>query len=182
MNHFNEDRRVIHKEILFQSIRYLNDSDYEIRTKGMAQLREESKRSELARSKLRDLIYDDDGCLRMIAVEALSLTQSHPLDAIPVLERALEVGRPMEITDAIEPWLRICLGALFNYGDTALSAKSIVWQYLYAQPNQNLILYAVRVVSLFSKLSDASWTILCLLCQHHVSHIRNYARELMSSE
>lgn len=182
MDSFNEDDRIIHKEILFKSIRYLNNSDYDVRSKGMVQLREESKSSELARSKLRDLIYDNDGCLRMLAAEALSLTQSHPLHAIPVLRTALEVGRSMEITQTVEPWLRICLGALFNYGDMALSTENIVWQYLYAQPNENLRLYAVQLVSRFSKVSDASLAILCLLCQHQDSHIRNYARELMGGD
>ena len=116
MDSFNEDDRIIHKEILFKSIRYLNNSDYDVRSKGMVQLREESKSSELARSKLRDLIYDNDGCLRMLAAEALSLTQSHPLHAIPVLRTALEVGRSMEITQTVEPWLRICLAHFSTTG------------------------------------------------------------------
>lgn len=160
----------------------LNKSDYDIRAKGMVCLREESQRSDLARAKLRDLIYDDDGSIRILAAEALSTTQSYPSDAIPLLEAVLEVGCTMEITDGVEPWIRICLGALFNYNEAASSSEILVWPYLYAQPNTNLILYATRLVSLFAKFSDASRTILCLLCQHHDSHIRNYARELMSSE
>jgi len=182
MGNFQEDQKVIHKQTLFQAMRCLNELDYDVRSKGMVYLREESKGSELARSKLRELIYDDDGCIRMLAAEALSLTQSYPSDAIPVLEVALEVAQPMEITGAVEPWLRICLGALFNYGDVAISSEGIVWQYLYAQPNQNVMLYAVRLVSRFARFSDASWAILCLLCQHQNSRIQNYARELMSSE
>jgi hypothetical protein len=182
MDAFSEANMVIHKERLFQSLTHLNNSDYGLRSAGMVQLREESKGSELARSKLRDLIYDDDGCLRMLFAEALSLTQSHPKDAIPVLETALEVGRKLTITDGVEPWLRMCLGALFNYGDMALPTEKVVWEYLYAQPNPNLRRYAARLVSRFSKFSNASWSILCLLCQHQDEGLRTYARDLMSSE
>lgn len=182
MDAFNEASRVIHKERLFQSLTHLNSLDYGFRSKGMVQLREESKSSELAQAKLRDFIYDDDGCLRMLAAEALSLTQSHPTDAIPVLGTALEVGRKLTITDAVEPWLRMCLGALFNFSDLALPTEKVVWEYLYAQPNLNLRHYAARLVSRFSKYSNASWTILCLLCQHQDEDLRTYVRDLMSSE
>jgi len=103
MNNCHQDRRVLDKEVLFEAMRCLNDSDYEIRSKGLVGLREQSKNSELARGKLRELIYDSDGCMRILAAEALSITQSHPSDAIPVLEAALEVGREMDITAEIEP-------------------------------------------------------------------------------
>ena len=88
----------------------------------------------------------------------------------------------IEITDIIEPWIRICLGALFNYGEASLSSERIAWKYLYTQPNENLVLYAIRLVSRFAKISDPSWTILCLLCKHQNSRIREYTRDLMRSE
>ena len=177
-----EDRKVIHREVLFKAIHSLSDSDFEVRSKGLFELREQSKESKLAQAKLRDLIYDADGCIRILAAEALSITQSYPHDAIPVLETTLEVGREIEITEKQEPSLRICLGALYNYGEAAMTAEAIVWQYLYAQPNPNLKIYSIRLVSRLAKYSEASWTILCLLCQHQDPIIRNYAREIMSSE
>lgn len=182
MDKNNQDRRVIHKEILFEAIRCLNKSDYEIRSKGLVKLRDQSSDSELARIKLRDLIYDSDGCMRILAAEALSITRSHSYDAIPVLEATLEIGREMNISPVLEPWLRICLGALYRYGKAAITAENIVWQYLYAQANQNLKLYATRLLSRLAKFSDASWAILCLLCQHEDSEIRTYARQIVSSE
>jgi hypothetical protein len=182
MAHSDDGLKIFHKEKLFQAIKSLNDSDHAVRRKGGIQLREEGKASTLARSKLRELIYDNDGCLRILAAEALSHTQSHPLDAVPVLETALDVGRSMEITKSLETWLRLCLGALYNFGDKALSAERSVWPYLHTQPNINLMLYATRVVSRFAKSSGASWTIFCLLCHHQDLTIRDYARKLMNSE
>jgi hypothetical protein len=182
MDNFHKDQKLIHTKALFQALRCLNALDFETKTKGMAYLREESKNSEIVRQKIRDLIYDDDGCIRILAAESLSLTQSYSSDAIPLLEAALEVGMQMEITDKSEPWLRICLGALYNYGEASIPTERIVWQYLYAQTNENLILYAIRLVSRFAKFSDPSWTILCLLCKHQNSTIREYAREIMRGE
>jgi len=179
MNKNNKDQSIFHKEILFRAIRCLNSSDYEIRSKGIVGLRKESQQSKLARSKLKKLIYDPDGCIRIIAAEALSTTQSYPADAIPVLKTTLEIGLEINITAEIEPWLRICLGALYNYGESAINTENIVWKYLYAQSNKNLKLYTIRLLSCFAKISEESWTILCLLCQHEDLDVKNCAVEML---
>ena len=182
MNDSHKNNKIIHRQLLFKALSSLSSTDYATRTEGMVHLREESLQSDIARSKLRDLIYDDDGCIRILAAEALSLTQSYPSDAIPVLEATLEAGTDVEITDKVEPWIRICLGALYNYGEAAKSAESLAWPYLYAQPSKNLTLYAARFISRFAGSTDATWTILCLLCRHEDPEIRNYVREIMKSD
>ena len=156
-------------------------SDYSRQLNGLMDLRQLSTDSEAARNELRRLIYEGDGAIRIHAAEALSLSCSYPKDAIPVLIAVLDVCRENDMIEKSESWLKVALGAIANYKEDAILAEDSVWPYIYTQENLNLQLFAITAISQMAKVSNASWTILCLLCRHENQAIRDFSRAIMES-
>jgi len=67
MDKNHKDRVIVHAKFLFESLRYLKESEYEICLQGIIELRKLSLESDLAPDKLRQLIYDEDGAIRIIS-------------------------------------------------------------------------------------------------------------------
>ena len=174
--------RLIHKEKLFDAMRNLRYADYEEKAKGIEKLKEESKSSKLAIRKLKELLFNDDACVRILAAEALSITGSFPDEVVPFLKKVLKRSRTDNVSASTEPWLRRCLSGLYNYGALAMSAERTVWMYLYGHPFQDLKMDAAKVVSRFASKSVASWTILALLCRHRDTDIRHNAKAIVASD
>lgn len=86
------------------------------------------------------------------------------------------------MVESWEPWLKVALGAIANYEEASILAEESVWPYIYTQDNLNLQLYAITAMSKMAKVSNASWTILCLLCQHSNQAIRDFSRDLMKND
>ncbi|MBI4684093.1 MAG: HEAT repeat domain-containing protein [Nitrospirae bacterium] len=178
----DKDNILVQAKTILAYFRTANSSDYSCQTNGLTELRQLAIDSEAARDELRRLIYEGDSAIRILAAEALSRTASFPADAIPVLIAALDVGREPSMAEISEPWLRIALGAIANFEEDLILAEKSVWPYIYTQNNINLQLYAITAVSKMAKVSSASWTILCLLCNHENQIIRDFTRNLMNSD
>ena len=156
--------------------------DIEERLRGIITLRELSRTSEAARDRLKELIWADDGCIRFHAAEALSWTRSFPEEAVPVLCAVLSVCNERGRIEADRIWAGVAIGALEHYGTEALPAEEEVWPYLYAQDDEALRRMAMRVVASLAPVSNASWTIMCLLCRHEEPTVREQAKSIMHSD
>lgn len=156
---------------------------YEEKAKGIQYLREECRtKKEEAQLALRQCIWSDDGAIRILAAEALSLSRSYPKDSIPVLIATLQVGYERRQYEKDELWIGLALGALTNYGPLAIEAQVSVWPFLYAPTTEALQKMATRFVLRIAKTSDSAWTIACLLCHHENQVIRDLAKSIMNSE
>jgi hypothetical protein len=182
MTHKERDNISVQTQALMAYLRATDGHDDESRTTGILELRNMALESRFARHELRRLIYAGDGATRILAAEALSRTASFPRDAIPVLIAVLDVCRKDDLAERGKDWARVALGALANYEKASVRAEKSVWPYIHAQRDPNLQLYAIKVVSVMAPVSEASWTILCILCRHEDAAIRDFCRELMSSD
>lgn len=165
---------------IFAYLQAAKDDDHGSRIEGVLELRRMHAGSKDVIQELRRLIYSDDGSVRIYAAEALSQTASYADDAIPVLQAVLDVIRENGWTERREEWARMALGAIAHYGDAAVVAETSVWPYIYTQKNVNLQLYAIQATAKMARVSEASWTVLCLLCRHEEQEIRQFAIELMN--
>jgi len=182
MNPADKENILVEAEAILAYLRASDGSDYSRQTNGIMELRRLAIDSVAARDELRRLIHEGDGAVRILAAEALSRTASYPEDAIPVLIAALDVCREHNLIESSEAWLKVALGAIANYGEDSIQAEESVWPYIYTQDNLNLQLYAITAISKMAKVSNASWTILCSLCQHTNQAIRDFSRDLMKND
>ena len=169
---------IVHAEVLFSSLSVLGREDYMKRVPGLLELRKQSKSSQKAKDILKDLIYDKDGAIRMLAAEALSKTKAYPEHSVPVLQAVLEVTVEKDLIENGRDWLTIAFGALGNYGEHAVLAEESAWPYIYAQDNFQIKIRAMNFLSKIAPFSTASRTILKLLCNHENEEIRKYAIQL----
>ena len=151
--------------------------DWETTSEALVQLRKDAESNADAREELLKLIYHENGSVRILAAEALARVHTAAEHAIPVLCAVLDVHREQGYPPERENWARLALGALGHYGDEALIAEKVVWPYLHCQNNLNLRMYAAQVVINVAIRSNASWTIMSLLCDHQDSTLRAFARE-----
>jgi hypothetical protein len=152
--------------------------DYDRRVPGLLELRKQAQTSQNARDILRNLIYDDDGAIRMLAAEALSKTRAYPEDSVPVLKTVLDVTFENNLFEKARDWLFIALGALGNYGEYAVEAEESAWPYLYAQEDLQIKLRTMNFLSKVAPFSAASRSILKLLRSHVNKEIRKYAEQI----
>lgn len=182
MNSSDKESILVQAEAILAYFRVSDGSDYSRQTNALMELRQLARDSESAKDELRRLIHEGDGAVRILAAEALSRAAAYPEDAMPVLIAALDVCREHNIVDSSEPWLRVALGAIANYEEASILAEESVWPYIYTQRKLNLQLYAITAISKMAKVSNASWTILCLLCQHADQAIRDFSQDIMKSD
>lgn len=175
------DKILLHTKALltYYSVKGMNDFEPIYHT--MKELRELSFTSETAKEKLLSLIYSENVHTKIHAAEALSFTKSYPSEVIPVFKTFLDVAREQNKIDDVEGWLRLSLGSIARFEEEAIMAEKNVWEYLYTQSNINLILYAITALAKISKVSTASWTILCLMCRHENETISTFSKDLMNS-
>lgn len=177
-----EDIFIENCKILLAFFTVKDCQSYDNKLEGLMELREKIFKHSLARTKLRELLFDDDGSIRILAAEALSKTKSFPEEAIPVLQAVLDVCKENNMINERKDLLRITLGSLVNFEENSVLAENSIWPYVYTQNDINLQMYAIKAISKIAKVSDASWTILCLLCHHDNNEISDFTKDLMNSE
>jgi hypothetical protein len=182
VNPSDRERILAQADAILAYARAVDSSDYSSRADAVLELRELAVDSSSARDELRRLIREGDGGVRVLAAEALARTASFPDEVLPVLIATLDVYRERGLTEASEPWARVALGSIAKYGPESIMAEESVWPYLYAQHDTNLQMYAITAISRMAKASPASWTILCVMCQHANQVIRDFSRDLMNSD
>jgi len=175
------DKILIHTKTLLAYFTVKDTDDYQSIYPTIKELRELSFSSDTAKEKLLELIYSENIHTKIHSAESLSFTKSYPEEVIPVFQTFLDVAREQYKIDEMDGWLRLCLGSIARYEDKAILAEKNVWEYLYTQNNVNLILYAIEALAKITKVSTASWTILCLMCHHEDETIREFSKNLMKS-
>jgi len=176
------DKVLLHTKTLLAYFTVRDSEDYTSIHSTIKELRELSYSSNKAKEKLLELIYSENIHTKIHSAESLSFTKSYPREVIPVFQAFLDVGREQNKINEMDGWLRLCLGSLARYEENAILAENNIWDYLYTQNNINLILYAIEALAKISKVSTASWTILCLMCRHEDKTIRDFSRSLMNSD
>lgn len=147
----------------------------------VAKFRQLARRSDAALAVLVELTSHDDLTVRFLAAEALSRVQAEAKHAVPILAGVLDAYAAQGYPPEGEILARMALDSLANYGTTAVDAESSVWPYLHCQSDLRLRMYASLVVMGMSEASNASWTILCLLCSHQDEPLREFCRDAMKA-
>jgi len=173
---------LLHTKTLLAYFTVKASEDYTSIYNTIKDLRELSYSSNEAKEKLLEFIYSENIHTKIHAAESLSFTKAYPEEVIPVFQAFLDVAREKNKIEEMDGWLRLCFGSIARYEETGILAERNIWEYLYTQNNVNLILYAIKALAKIAKVSNASWTILCLMCRHENETIKEFSKDLMKSE
>jgi hypothetical protein len=125
-----------------------------------------AKRSDGARRVLVGLLSHEDVIVRLLAAEALSEIRADSRRSIPVLADVLDAYGGMGYPPEYSMYAQLALRSLANYEQEAVAAEKTVWPYLYRQDDLHLCIRAAEVLMNVADASDASRTIVSLLCSH----------------
>ena len=177
-----DNQKIIYDlQATFNSLKDIHDPKFKNRIKGIVRLRVEGHFSKIAKEHLKKLLSHKNIYIQILAAEALSDTRAFPNEVITCLREFLEQVMNNGYYNECNCLLIIALKSLEKYKEKAISAEKIIWNYIYAQKNHEIILKAIKIISWLSKISSASWTILCLLCRHEDQIIRDFSRNIMNS-
>ena len=168
--------------IIASAIAMTSHSSREIQ-EAIAYLAEDSRINPKSVYELRELLYAEDGIVRIDAAAILA-KRDGPFaeDVIPVLVAVLDVY--LDLRDQVESYFHVALAlsALKEYGPSVQPFERSIWPYLYVIEDEFIQKLAIDVLSNIAMKSDATWMALCLMANHSNSNLREHTRMVMSSQ
>lgn len=158
------DKILVHTKASLAYFTVKDTDDYSSIYKTIKELRKLSFSSSITKEKLLELVYSENIHTKIHAAESLSFTKSLPEEVIPVFQAFLEVVCEQNKIAEMDGWLRLSFVSIERYDEKAIIAEKIIWEFLYTKKNSSLILYSIKALSRNAKVSDVSWTVLCLMC------------------